>query len=136
MGSNKSPDFAVEFQNAKGDLEPKFVFEIGFSETYEDLIQDAKMWLEGRRDICVFVLANIQETPKYRCPVRHFDDENFEQLGFPELTELRTSDFSLEDEYGPATYKGLTWVGQISAASMEAGRCDWVSNSEWKSYRK
>ncbi|KAI9770442.1 MAG: hypothetical protein M1840_003328 [Geoglossum simile] len=126
-GSNKTPDLAIEFENAKGDPEPKFVLEIGFSETYEDLVQDAKMWLEGRRDTCVLVLANIQETPKYRCPVRHFDDEDFKQLGFPEFTELRASDFNLEDEYGPATYKGLVWVGKISAASIEIWKRDAVT---------
>ncbi|KAI9779347.1 MAG: hypothetical protein M1839_007455 [Geoglossum umbratile] len=108
-GSNKTPDFAVEFEDAKGDVETKFVLEVGFSETYKELVQDAKMWLEGRRDVCVFVLANIEETPKYRCPVRHFDDEDFEQLGLPGFTELRTSDFNLEDEYGPATCKGFVW---------------------------
>ena len=126
-GSNKTPDFAVEFENAKGDVETKFVLEVGFSETYKELVQDAKMWLEGRGDVCVFVLANVEETPKYRCPVGHFDNEDFEQLGLPGFTELRTSDFNLEGEYGPATCKGLVWVGQISAVSIEIWKRDAVT---------
>lgn len=123
-GSNKAPDLAVEFKNAKGDLEPKFVLEVGFSETYDDLVRDARMWLEGRNDISIFVLTKFKETPKYRCPVRQLDDKDFEQLRFPKATELRTSDFNIEGEYGPATYKGFIWVGQISAAFMELWKKD------------
>jgi hypothetical protein len=126
-GSNKTPDLAIKFKNAKGDLEPKFVLEVGFSETYDDLVRDARMWLEGRNDVSIFVLAKFEETPKYRCPVRHLDDKDFEQLRFPETTELRTSDFNLDDEHGPATYKGSMWVGRISAASIEIWKRDPVT---------
>jgi hypothetical protein len=123
-GSNKTPDLAVNFEDANGSIEPKFVLEVGFSETYDDLVQDARMWLEGRNDVSVFVLASLEETPKYRCPVRGLNDEDSEQLGFPGATELKTFDFSLEGEYGPATYKGFIWVGQISAAFMEIWKKD------------
>ncbi|KAI9859055.1 MAG: hypothetical protein M1813_007183 [Trichoglossum hirsutum] len=122
-GSNKTPDLAVEFKNSKGDLEPKFVLEVGFSETYDELFQDARMWLEGRNDVSILVLAKFEETPKYQCPVRQFNNEGFEQLGFSEATKLRTSHFNLEDEYGLAIYKGFTWVGQISA-SLEIWKKD------------
>jgi hypothetical protein len=123
-GSNKTPDFAVQFESAEGDVEVKFILEVGFSETYDDLVQDAKMWLEGRRDVSMFILVKFKETPNYRCPVRDLDGEDFEQLGFPKATELRTSNFSLVGDYGPAMYKGLVWVGQISAAFMEIWKRD------------
>jgi hypothetical protein len=127
-GSNKTADLGVEFQNAAGELEMKFVLEVGFSETYEDLVRDAKMWLDGNPEVCVFVLAKLEESPDYRCPVRHLDDEDFEQLEFPEGSELRTLDFNLEGEHGPVIYKGLVWVGRISNAYMEVWKRDPVTN--------
>src|SRR4051794_25640111 len=56
-GSKKTPDLAVLFTNAAGDREAKFILEVGFSETYEKLVQDAKMWLEGKQEVSVLVLV-------------------------------------------------------------------------------
>ncbi|KAI9773285.1 MAG: hypothetical protein M1839_002145 [Geoglossum umbratile] len=123
-GSNKTPDFAVEFEDVNGNIEPKFVLEVGFSERYDELVQDGRMWLEGRNDVSILVLAKIEETPSYHCPVRDLDDEDFERLGFLKATELKTSMFGLDGEYGPATYKGFIWVGEISAAFMEVWKKD------------
>src|SRR5436190_12308639 len=63
FGSNKTADLAVLFKNDAGDQEAKFVLEVGFSETYEDLVQDAKMWLEGTHEVSVLVLVKFEETP-------------------------------------------------------------------------
>jgi hypothetical protein len=116
-GSDKTLDLAIKFKNAEGDIEVKFVIEVGFAEKYDDLVQDTKMWLEGKPNVSMVVLVNFQETPDYRNPLRNIDDEDFEQLGFPK--ELKTSMFSLAGDYGPAMYKGLAWVGQISTAVVE-----------------
>ncbi|KAI9760239.1 MAG: hypothetical protein M1840_002582 [Geoglossum simile] len=126
-GSNKTPDLGVEFQDAAGDLDIKFVLEVGFSETYEDLVQDAKMWLDGKPEVCVFVLVKFEESPNYRCPVHDLDDEDFERLEFPHESEVRALNFNLEGEYGPVIYKGLVWVGRISAAYMEVWKRDPVT---------
>jgi hypothetical protein len=80
------------------------------------------MWLEGRRHVSIFILVKFEETPKYQCPVR--DLEDFEQLGFPKATELRTSNFSLVGNFGPAIYKRLAWVGQIAVAFIEIWKRD------------
>jgi hypothetical protein len=127
-GSKKTPDLGVEFQNAAGELELKFVLEVGFSETYEELVRDAKMWLDGKPEVCVLVLVKFEESPDYRCPVHHLDDKDFERLEFPEGSELRALDFNLEGEHGPVTYKGLVWVGHISNAYMEVWKRDPVTN--------
>ena len=109
-GSSKIPDLAVEFKNAAGELETKFVLEVGFSEKYEDLVQDVKMWLEGKREVSVVLLVKFEETPRYQYPVH--EDDDLGQLGFLEITEIRARDFSLEGEYGPVTYMDFTWVGR------------------------
>jgi hypothetical protein len=133
-GSNKTPDLAVYFESADGNYTPKFILETAISQTYDSLVKDAIMWLEGRNDVSLFVLAKFQESPRYQCPVYYSHGENFERLGFPRGKELTSSDFILEDEhgppayeYGPATYKGFMWVGQISVAFMEIWRRDPMS---------
>ncbi|KAH0541714.1 hypothetical protein FGG08_003806 [Glutinoglossum americanum] len=126
-GSNKTPDLGMEFQNAAGELEIKFVLEVGFSETYEDLVRDAKLWLDGKPEVCVFVLVKFEESPNYRCPVHDLDDEELGRLEFPKGSEVRALNFNLEGEYGPVIYKGLVWVGRISTAYMEVWKRDPVT---------
>jgi hypothetical protein len=77
------------------------------------------MWLKGKPDVSMVVLMSFQETPDYRNPLRNLGNKDFEQLGFPEAEELKTSMFSLAGDHGPAIYKGLAWVGQISTAVVE-----------------
>ena len=120
-GSTKTPDLAVQFENDDGNPEIKFVLEVGFSETYEDLVRDAKLWLEGQHEVSIVVLVKFEETPSYRCPVR---DENFETLEFPSVSEIKFENFKLQEEYGPVVYEGLQWVGRISAAYMEVWKRD------------
>ncbi|KAI9773366.1 MAG: hypothetical protein M1840_007581 [Geoglossum simile] len=126
LGSGKRPDLAVLFKDA-GARKAKFILEVGFAETYEDLVQDAKMWLEGKHEVSVVVLAKFEETPAYRCPTRDFNDEDFERLESPPALELDGSSIRLDGEYGPAIYKGLAWVGRISTAFMEVWKRDPVT---------
>ena len=58
--SQKRPDLAIEVKNADGDLEFKWILEVGFSETYGDLVEDMKQWLEGTESVSMVVLLNSQ----------------------------------------------------------------------------
>jgi len=70
------------------------------------------------------VLVKFVEVPMYRCPVAK--DQDPEELGIPlDRREIRMEDVALDKEYGPATYKGLRWVGEITEANMET----WVRNA-------
>jgi hypothetical protein len=107
-GSTKIADLAVKIANADDEYETKMVFEIGFSEGYEDLIKDAKMWLEGMSSVSLCVLIGIEEEPRYQCPVDdNMDEEEFKRLGFPHPRELKPKHFRLKGLFGPAIYKGL-----------------------------
>ena len=97
-----------------GNQKAGFILEVGFSETYDELVQDARLWLEGTGEVSVVVLVKFTETPKYECRTRGLDYEDFENLGFPEASQIKASDFSLEGRRGPVNYKDLGWVGQIS----------------------
>jgi len=118
-GSSKTPDLAIQFKNATGKREIKFILEVGFSETYEDLVEDAKLWLEGKEEVSLVVLVKFTEDPNYQCPARGLNDKELEQLEFPEAADIDVDDFNSEGEYGPVTYKGLQWAGVISEAIME-----------------
>ena len=59
QASVKTPDLAIEFQNAAGEFEPKFIFEVGITEPYEDLIRHAKLWLEGKAEVCACPGAHV-----------------------------------------------------------------------------
>jgi len=113
-GSEKIPDTAVEITNAAGVVEVKFALEVGFAESYNMLLQDAKKWIEGRKAACIVMIVNMEENPVYKCPTRNLSDDEFSQLGFPPEEEIEVETFTLEGPYGPACYKGLRWVGGIT----------------------
>ena len=76
FGSTKTADLAVEIINAHDTLETKMVVEIGFSEEYEALINNAILWLEGMSSVSLCVLVSFEEKPHYRCPVDYNMDES------------------------------------------------------------
>jgi hypothetical protein len=118
-GSKKNPDLNVEFRNAAGNLKPKFIVEVGFSEKYEDLVEHARLWLEGTHSVSVAVLVKFYETPVYKWP--HLDDEEIKQLS-DNTTDISDEPFGFEGEYGPVKLRGLTWVG-LDAYQKTLWRC-------------
>lgn len=123
-GSRKTPDLAVEFTEGNGPLHPKFILEVGFSEPYQDLIQTAKLWLNGKPQVSVVMIVNFEENPPFRCPARGLDDEQLLQLQFPDDVETEWEQFIAHDNYGPVTYRGLEWVGRFAAVYAEVWRRD------------
>ena len=113
------PDVIVKFRNPAGG-EGVFVVEVGFSETYSELVQDVHMWLNGKRDATIAVLVKLDESPAYRCPIRDLngqDLERLELLGIP-----RPSDFNAVGEYGLILHNGMVWVGRVSGFMEVWGR--------------
>ena len=113
-GSKNVTDLALDIKNDIGVREVKFVAEVGFSETYEDLVHDAKLWLEGSETFSLVMLVKLEEDPCYRCPIRNLTQSEFAQLEFPPMKEIRYQPFTISGPYGPAEYKGFKWVGKIS----------------------
>jgi hypothetical protein len=108
LGSTKITDLAVQIINANDQYETKMVVEISFSEEYNALINDARLWLEGMSSVSLCVLISFKEEPRYQCPVDdNMDEEEFKKLGFPNPGELKPEHFYLKGSFGPAIYKGL-----------------------------
>jgi len=106
-GSSKVPDLALLSRNVNRVNEPKFILEVGLSETYEQLVQDAKLWLEGTRDVLVVVLVKFTENPKYRCPIPNVTVKDLDRLNIPKKpSEIRAQDFNLEGELAPSPTRG------------------------------
>jgi hypothetical protein len=77
------------------------------------------------------VLVKFVEVPKYGCPIA--EDQDPEELGIPlDPRAIRVKDVTLEEEYGPATYKGLRWTGEITEANMET----WARNASGKAVKQ
>jgi hypothetical protein len=77
------------------------------------------------------VLVKFVEVPKYGCPV--VEDQDPEELGIPlDPRAIHMKDVTLEEKYGPATYKGLRWAGKITEANMET----WVRNANGRAVKQ
>ncbi|PUU81780.1 hypothetical protein B9Z19DRAFT_970611 [Tuber borchii] len=113
-GTEKTPDTAVKITDAAGMPHVRFILEVGLSESYEMLVRDARTWLEGNNHVTLVMLVKLEENPPYVCPVKDLTDEEFEHLKFPDRKSINVKTFTLEGDYGPATYMGLAWVGEIS----------------------
>jgi hypothetical protein len=138
-GSEKEPDLGIEVLNADDEWELKWVCEVGFSETYEQLKSDVRLWLEGGSQVSMVTIVRFCETPRYRCPLPIYNDETGEELDPREAAEIpsdyraiRAKDVILEGDYGPATYKGLTWVERISEVRMET----WMRDADGRATQR
>ena len=54
-----------------GDTLYTAVVEKGFSESYGDLVNDARLWLEGNHEVRMVILIKIKEDPKYQNPIQN-----------------------------------------------------------------
>ncbi|EEP79568.1 predicted protein [Uncinocarpus reesii 1704] len=103
----KAPDLAL--LSGKKVL----ILEVGFSQTYEQLVDTAKFWLEGSLDVTRVVIVKITE-PKYSCPLKNAGISMLQSLGFPTDDWDIESQFCLESGFGPVTLGTTKWVGEIN----------------------
>ena len=120
IGSQKKADLHVSFSDEEANSNITLVFEVGFTESYEDLTRNARLWLEGMISVRVVVLAKFQESPVYKNPLRKEDEETLRRLD--NTSAVKPSNFTMLGEYGPFTYGGFTWAGRISEAFIEIWR--------------
>jgi hypothetical protein len=149
LGSKKKSDLAIKVPNASGGYEIKFVLEAGLSESYEQLLDDARLWLEGMHQVSLVsficwaaiivliawikqvVLVKFIEVPGYCCPLTK--DQDPEESEIPsDLREILPEDVTLDRELGPSTYKGLRWTGEITEANMET----WSRNADGRAAKQ
>jgi hypothetical protein len=115
------PEFAADitlwYRDTSGRTsKPVLIQEVGFMESYSELVQSFSGWFQRLPDLKVAVLVKIDETPNYKNPLLKkavFDDSNFAPP-----TSLTQSDVQLQDPAnpnGPLRILGFTWVGELTA---------------------
>ena len=124
-GSIKIPDLAVAFSDLKGDDLLKLVVKVGFSESYEDLIEDAKLWLEGLNTVNVVVLAKFLEDPSYEDPLSSLSKEKQCQFYHGNKGGIGAGDVTLVGTQGPAEYGGYSGWGESVWHSLRYGPEMW-----------
>ncbi len=129
-GSKKEPDVLFKYKGQDHKVLYTAVVEIGFAETYEELIDDVKLWIEGNRNIRTVILIKVEENPRYRSPISKLKDDKIEQdLEFPDLKDLDTSIVipkDPNDNFGPLQINNLIWVNKMSVF-LEIWKRDAVS---------
>ena len=131
-GSAKVGDLRIVFREPdKETCEAIFALEVGFSQSYDSLVQDAKLWLEGQPKVSVVALIKLEETPKYQNPILKLGDEELEQLELLDPKKIQLQDF-IVDNRGYITYRGLIWAGVITEASVEVWRRDAITRLAYR----
>ena len=113
-GTKKEPDVLFKCRG-QDDILYTAVVEIGFTETYEDLVDDVKLWIEGNRDMRTVILIKVEEDPRYCSPTSKMEDEKIKDLGFPDPSNLKISMVVKDpnDSFGPLQINNLVWVGKM-----------------------
>ena len=80
------PKSLISLSNSKvmpGSMNQSSFLQVRLSETYDQLVDDAKLWLEGHK-VPVVVLAKFKENPKCKCPTPpNLGFEGLDRLGIP-----------------------------------------------------
>ena len=116
-GSNKEPDVLFKYKGQDRKVLYTAVVEVGFAETYEELIDDVKLWIEGNTDMRTVILIKVEENPRYYSPIGKLEDGEIKDLGFPDPRNLDTSMVipkDSNDSFGPLQINNLVWVGKMS----------------------
>ena len=112
--SSRIPDLAIKSTDNEGVTDIKFALEVGFLETYEELVEDARLWLEGTSTVLMVLIIKLEEDPSYKCPIRRLTDDDFARLMFPPMNEINREPFVFDGPYGPVSYQGFQWCGRIT----------------------
>ena len=116
-GSKKEADVLFKYRQQNRHVSYSAVVEVGLSETYEELVKDVKLWIEGNHDVRTAILVKVEEDPRYLSPISKLDDDQIVALGFPHHRDLDPCMVVLEDpndSFGPLQLNNLTWVGKMS----------------------
>ena len=131
LGSNKEADGAFCLEDAKGNDQLISVIEVGMSESYESLVEDAKLWLEGKPNMHSVILINVDEEPKWGDPTTSWARAKLAEHGYTDLVHgVSESSFEYKDPADPSsavTFAGQAWANRVTAAFLEKWKLDEVT---------
>ncbi|KAK9242649.1 hypothetical protein V1506DRAFT_571139 [Lipomyces tetrasporus] len=124
--SRKEPDGGFIYKTRFRANKMMIAIEVGTSETYDRLLDDKDMWINGK-GVNVVILVCFEESPRFRNPNTQYT--NIAGVN----AELETMAQSLAETveaniargyYGPLEYRDHTWVGELNKAFIEVWRQD------------
>ncbi|OQV10777.1 hypothetical protein CLAIMM_14720 [Cladophialophora immunda] len=106
----------------------KMAIHVGCSDTYDELLENVRPWLTGfqPKPVVYVMLVKITEEPEYHCPLSDISDEEFERRGLKTADAIFAQDFVKKGKYGPVSYQGDRWTGEIKEILWEI----WKLNPE------
>jgi hypothetical protein len=114
--TTRIPDFMISHRPGKTKtFIPFFLAEVGFTESYKDLVKAMKYWLKDRHDdIKIAFLVKFDETPVFKGQ-RCFDSLDKQVIAKPVYYAQRPLDFDMENVDGKVRAHGATFVGRTTA---------------------
>ncbi|KAI9829258.1 MAG: hypothetical protein M1826_005722 [Phylliscum demangeonii] len=112
----KVPDLALIIHR-----NPCWILEVGFSQPYDDLVEDARQWLEDAPTVKAVMLVKMTEQPPFRSPIHSRDlaDVNLEAWAKPsEMFDAIVADHGRQP-FGPVIFSGQSWTGGLSEVWSE-----------------
>lgn len=131
-GSSRVPDFAISQRKGLDNL-PRFILEVGNSESEKDLEADAVFWIEAMPTVSLVLLVKIVEVTYKGCPLdNHMDNHKIVDLGYPlELSDINSSLFTVGGAYGPIKHLEDIWAGTVTTVYFET----WKRNAAGKAQK-
>ncbi|KAK9323849.1 hypothetical protein V1517DRAFT_257312 [Lipomyces orientalis] len=124
--SRKEPDGGFIYKTRFRANKVMIAIEVGTSETYDKLLDDKDMWINGK-GVNVVILVCFEESPVFRNPDTRYTniagvDAELETMA-QSLAETVEANIDI-DYYGPLEYRDHTWVGKLNKAFIEVWRHD------------
>ncbi|KAK9491683.1 hypothetical protein V1508DRAFT_398740 [Lipomyces doorenjongii] len=123
--TTKQPDGGFCYEPRGGEAQLTIAIEVGASETYQKLLKDKDIWIDGH-GVKVCILVCLIESPRFRNPETRYEniDVGKERAMMAQRTAEVVERNGIQGHYGPISYRGHNWIGELDEAFIEIWRPD------------
>ncbi|KAJ8098128.1 hypothetical protein POJ06DRAFT_292774 [Lipomyces tetrasporus] len=114
--SRKTPDGGLTYSDEEGKEALTIVIEAGFSESYQQLKRDVKLWLNQFECHTAMIIFST-ENPSFRSPTN--EGNNTCSVTERGLFESAMEHTQRVNSFGPYCFGGHTWFGTMATATIE-----------------
>ncbi|KAK9427398.1 hypothetical protein V1505DRAFT_380276 [Lipomyces doorenjongii] len=114
--SRKTPDGGLTYSDEEGKEALTIVIEAGFSESYQQLKKNVKLWLNQFECHTAMIIFST-ENPSFRSPTN--EDNKTCSVTERALFESAMEHTRRVNPFGPYCFRGHTWFGTMANATIE-----------------
>ncbi|KAK9371558.1 uncharacterized protein V1513DRAFT_468337 [Lipomyces chichibuensis] len=114
--SRKTPDGGLQYMNDEGKNALTLIIEAGFSESYQQLKKDVKLWL-NQFECHTAMIIFLTENPRFRSPTN--EGNNACSVTERGLFEGAMANAWRVSPFGPYCFRGHAWFGTMATATIE-----------------